>query len=135
MSFCIITIQIKKVVTIFLIILLPQPSFYQEEDDVLGCRIDSSVVTVVDTWNPTNRRTPNEADATQNGVCTQLTSVSNGRISCRYNNMWTKLNFIFYSNKIMIVIINDQPLKFICMTCRHERELETNENWKSQESD
>ena len=83
MSFCII-FQIKKVVTF----LLPQLSFYQEEDDVLGCRIDSGMVTVVDTWNPADNnlpgRTPNEADATQNGVCPQLTSVSDGRISCRY---------------------------------------------------
>ena len=56
----------------------------QDNDDVLGCRVNSGTVTVVDTWNPSPRRTANELDATQDGLCVQNTSFTNGRITCRY---------------------------------------------------
>uniref|UniRef100_A0A1X7UY64 DOMON domain-containing protein n=1 Tax=Amphimedon queenslandica TaxID=400682 RepID=A0A1X7UY64_AMPQE len=56
-----------------------------EDDDVLGCRVNSSIVTVVDTWNPSPRRTANMLDATQDGLCVQSTSFTNGRITCRFS--------------------------------------------------
>ena len=68
---------INNVVFLYLFIL-------QENDDVLGCHVNSGTVTVVDTWNPSPRRTANELDATQDGLCVQNTSFTNGRITCRY---------------------------------------------------
>ena len=50
----------------------------------MGCRINSDTVTVVDTWNPSPRQAGNELDATQDGLCVQSTSFTNGRITCRY---------------------------------------------------
>ena len=62
----------------------PSSSYWlQENDDVLGCRVNSGTVTVVDTWNPSPQRTANVLDATQNGLCVQSTSFTNGRITCR----------------------------------------------------
>ena len=49
----------------------------------MGCRVNSGTVTVVDTWNPSPQRTANVLDATQNGLCVQSTSFTNGRITCR----------------------------------------------------
>ncbi|XP_019851674.1 PREDICTED: uncharacterized protein LOC100636115 isoform X10 [Amphimedon queenslandica] len=56
-----------------------------ENDDVLGCRVNSGAVTVVDTWNPSSRRAPNVLDATQDGLCVQSTSFTNNRITCRFS--------------------------------------------------
>ena len=57
----------------------------KDNDDVLGCRVNSDNVTVVDTWNPSPRQAANELDATQDGLCVQSTSFTNGRITCRYS--------------------------------------------------
>jgi hypothetical protein len=56
-----------------------------DADDVLGCRVDSGSVTVVDTWNPSPRQTPNVIDATQAGLCVNSTSFTNGRITCIFS--------------------------------------------------
>ena len=70
---------INNVVFLYLFI-----NILQENDDVLGCRVNSGTVTVVDTWNPSTRRAANVLDATQDGLCVQSTSFTNGRITCRY---------------------------------------------------
>ena len=55
----------------------------QANTDVLGCRVNSdNTVTVVDGWNPTPNRSPNQLDNTQEGLCTYNTGYINGRISC-----------------------------------------------------
>ena len=55
----------------------------QGRDDVLGCRVDSGSVTVVDTWNPSAGQVANVLDATQAGLCVQATSFTNNRITCQ----------------------------------------------------
>ena len=50
---------------------------------MLGCRVDGDVVTIVDTWNPSPRGTPNVLDATQTDLCPHYGSFTDGRISCR----------------------------------------------------
>ena len=64
----------------------------QDNDDVLGCRVNSGTVTVVDTWNPSPRTTANMLDATQDGLCVQSTSFTNGRITCRYVHVILTVN-------------------------------------------
>uniref|UniRef100_A0A1X7SM59 DOMON domain-containing protein n=1 Tax=Amphimedon queenslandica TaxID=400682 RepID=A0A1X7SM59_AMPQE len=56
-----------------------------ENDDVLGCRVNSDNVTVVDTWNPSPRQEANVLDATQDGLCVQSTSFTNSRITCSFS--------------------------------------------------
>ena len=49
--------------------------------DVLGCRVDSGTITVVDSWNPSGY-SPNVQDSNSSGICHHSSSYSNGRISC-----------------------------------------------------
>lgn len=62
-------------------------SLTQGETDVLGCNVDSSsIVNVVDTWNPLQsglERPPNEADVTNSSLCVYQTMFNGSRISCQ----------------------------------------------------
>ena len=59
-------------------------SFPQGETDVLGCNVEnSSIINVVDTWNPLPNRDPNEADVTNSSLCVYETLFADSRITCQ----------------------------------------------------
>ena len=59
-------------------------SFAQGETDVLGCNVDaSSMVNVVDTWNPLPNQAANEPDVTNSSLCVYETMFTGDRISCQ----------------------------------------------------
>ena len=63
------------------------------------------MVTVVDTWNPTGRRSPNEVDDTQADICMHSGSFSDGRITCRYTyKLYSIVSFALHDYMIDYVL-------------------------------
>ena len=78
--------------------------YLQDNTDVIGCKVESDGnVSVVDTWNPTPRYSPNQIDDDgQIGVCTRFATYTNGRIRC----LWVIVMFsLMCSHCVMCVCL------------------------------